>query len=76
MVNRAFEMLFSKLLCARYLFLGLLRLSGAVILRDPAAINRTYDYIVAGGGLSGLVVANRLTEDSNSMYFPIVLMYK
>jgi len=26
----------------------------------------TYDYLVVGGGLSGLVVASRLTEDPNS----------
>ncbi|KAF1960225.1 hypothetical protein CC80DRAFT_489430 [Byssothecium circinans] len=24
---------------------------------------KTYDYIIVGGGLTGLVVANRLTED-------------
>lgn len=28
---------------------------------------QTFDYIVVGGGTTGLVVANRLTEDSNSM---------
>jgi ribulose 1,5-bisphosphate synthetase/thiazole synthase len=28
---------------------------------------KTYDYIIVGGGVSGLVVANRLTENKNGM---------
>ncbi|POS69595.1 GMC oxidoreductase [Diaporthe helianthi] len=50
----------------RCLLLGVIRLAVAVIIRDPSTVNRTYDYIVAGGGLTGLVVANRLTEDPNT----------
>jgi hypothetical protein len=54
------------------LFLGLICLSSAtsaVPVVPPVAPvhDKTYDYIVVGGGLSGLVVANRLTEDKNGM---------
>jgi ribulose 1,5-bisphosphate synthetase/thiazole synthase len=41
----------------------------AVEKRDLRELSESYDYVVVGGGVSGLVVANRLTEDSNSAFF-------
>jgi hypothetical protein len=32
---------------------------------DPTINGETYDYIIVGGGLTGLVVANRLSEDKS-----------
>jgi ribulose 1,5-bisphosphate synthetase/thiazole synthase len=32
----------------------------------------TYDYVIVGGGTTGLVVANRLTEDTSSMSILLV----
>lgn len=36
--------------------------------RSLTEIEDEYSYVVVGGGVSGLVVANRLTEDPNGMY--------
>ena len=32
---------------------------------EPDISGKTYDYIIVGGGLTGLTVANRLSEDNS-----------
>jgi hypothetical protein len=35
---------------------------------EPDIGGQSFDYIVVGGGLTGLTVANRLSEDSSRKY--------
>ena len=43
----------------------------AVVIDDITQLNTKYDYVVVGGGTSGLVVANRLTENPDSKCCPL-----
>jgi len=38
----------------------------STIITKPSEVEKTYDYVIIGGGTSGLTVADRLTEDSQT----------
>lgn len=40
----------------------------AQVKRSVSELRDSYDYVVIGGGTSGLVVANRLSEDRSSKF--------
>ncbi|KAF2690534.1 GMC oxidoreductase [Lentithecium fluviatile CBS 122367] len=47
----------------------------AQVKRSIAELQDSYDYVVVGGGTSGLVVANRLSEDSSKTVLVVELGY-
>lgn len=49
-----------------FLTLSAIGLAAAVEKYDLQSLDATYDYIIVGGGVSGLVVANRLSENPGS----------
>lgn len=40
----------------------------ATLITDSSQLRSAYDYVVIGGGTSGLTVANRLTENEKSTF--------
>ena len=38
----------------------------SLLLTKPSEVEKTYDYVIIGGGTSGLTVADRLTEDGKT----------
>ncbi|KAI4929040.1 hypothetical protein J4E85_005664 [Alternaria conjuncta] len=54
-------------------FISALAAAGVSAIHITAPLNQTYDYIIVGGGTSGLTVANRLTE--NGKHTVLVIEY-
>jgi heterodisulfide reductase subunit A-like polyferredoxin len=48
-------------------------IAGVTALSDETLLNATYDYVIVGGGTSGLTVANRLTENGKREYILAML---
>jgi ribulose 1,5-bisphosphate synthetase/thiazole synthase len=53
---------FSRLVAITQLFAVL------IVPALTASVSQEYDYVIVGGGITGLVVANRLSEDKTSKF--------
>lgn len=62
-----------------FVFLALLTYSPRALsleaTNSDSQLRSSYDYVIIGGGTSGLVVANRLTENSDSKYHRMATSY-
>jgi len=65
-------MLLLKLALASVAACSPARLARRAVVVDAVSLSAQYDYIIIGGGTSGLTVADRLTENPESTY-PIYL---
>jgi hypothetical protein len=46
----------------------------ATVKTSASSIDESYDYVIIGGGQSGLTVADRLSEDGTSRCTPLVFL--
>lgn len=69
MLSHSLSSMSRKVLPLLVPFLGLascLEQGGRSVRRDLGSLEAAYDYVVVGGGTSGLVVASRLSENEDS----------